>query len=346
LVSVPGPLESLVESSDVPLAVLELPSGRVVAANDEMAQLLGVTCEVLVNTTATPDLLVPEERRHAQQLLQALAAGTLTGYQAVRNFSAPGGAANELSVGLCAVDLDGGRVALFWAFPLQGGDGLHGGVTAAMNGPTLGRVMLGTLDREWRIDRVSYDIVEMLGYQPEEVAGTPILGLLQPADAQAFLVAVSHARIGRRTVRVTLRVRAKSGAWVPLTVVLAALSDDYPPALAFAFVLPTGETEGRDKASKEEKLDADLQGLIRDVHVSGMVHRLDRLPDTTRFPALSRLTTREWEILVMLLEGERVAAIAEDLYVSQSTVRNHLSSIFSKVGVHSQAELIRRLRTG
>lgn len=63
-----------------------------------------------------------------------------------------------------------------------------------------------------------------------------------------------------------------------------------------------------------------------------------------RFPALSRLTTREWEILVLLLEGERVAAIATDLYVSQSTVRNHLSSIFSKLGVHSQAELIHRLR--
>jgi DNA-binding CsgD family transcriptional regulator len=30
--------------------------------------------------------------------------------------------------------------------------------------------------------------------------------------------------------------------------------------------------------------------------------------------------------------------------VSQSTVRNHLSSVFKKVGVHSQAELIRRLR--
>jgi DNA-binding NarL/FixJ family response regulator len=46
---------------------------------------------------------------------------------------------------------------------------------------------------------------------------------------------------------------------------------------------------------------------------------------------------------VLLLEGRRVASIAAELYVSQSTVRNHLSSIFSKFGVHSQAQLVRQL---
>jgi DNA-binding CsgD family transcriptional regulator len=31
------------------------------------------------------------------------------------------------------------------------------------------------------------------------------------------------------------------------------------------------------------------------------------------------------------------------MYLSPSTVRNHLSTIFRKLGVHSQAELIDRL---
>jgi two-component system response regulator DegU len=60
-------------------------------------------------------------------------------------------------------------------------------------------------------------------------------------------------------------------------------------------------------------------------------------------PALLRLSSRERDVLARLLEGERVHAIAEALFVSESTVRNHLSSIFRKVGVHSQAELIHRL---
>jgi DNA-binding NarL/FixJ family response regulator len=61
-------------------------------------------------------------------------------------------------------------------------------------------------------------------------------------------------------------------------------------------------------------------------------------------PTFSRLTVREQDVLARLMNGERVPWIAADLFVSQSTVRNHLSSIFRKVGVHSQAELIRRLR--
>jgi DNA-binding NarL/FixJ family response regulator len=65
----------------------------------------------------------------------------------------------------------------------------------------------------------------------------------------------------------------------------------------------------------------------------------------SRYPALSRLTAREWEILLLLMDGERVPSIAAELYVTQSTVRNHLSSVFSKLGVHSQAELLRQLRT-
>jgi DNA-binding NarL/FixJ family response regulator len=101
---------------------------------------------------------------------------------------------------------------------------------------------------------------------------------------------------------------------------------------------------GAISGTERSRLDAELGRITRDLRVAGVVPRLDRLPDVKRFPALSTLTAREWEVLVLLLEGERVASIAADLYVSQSTVRNHLSSIFSKLGVHSQAHLIRQLR--
>jgi len=63
-------------------------------------------------------------------------------------------------------------------------------------------------------------------------------------------------------------------------------------------------------------------------------------------PQLGKLTSREWAVLTRLLDGQRVSAIAADLYVSQSTVRNHLSSIYAKLGVHSQVDLIRLIRRG
>jgi DNA-binding CsgD family transcriptional regulator len=60
-------------------------------------------------------------------------------------------------------------------------------------------------------------------------------------------------------------------------------------------------------------------------------HRLDR-----RWHDLS---AREREVAALLGAGLRVPTIARRLFVSQSTVRNHLSNIFAKVGVASQAEL-------
>jgi EAL domain-containing protein (putative c-di-GMP-specific phosphodiesterase class I)/DNA-binding NarL/FixJ family response regulator len=55
---------------------------------------------------------------------------------------------------------------------------------------------------------------------------------------------------------------------------------------------------------------------------------------------------RQLEIIERLIKGERVPTIARGLYLSQSTVRNHLSAVFRKLGVHSQEQLIATLRKG
>jgi two-component system nitrate/nitrite response regulator NarL len=64
---------------------------------------------------------------------------------------------------------------------------------------------------------------------------------------------------------------------------------------------------------------------------------------------MKHLTSRQWEVLSRLLRGERVPTIAAGLFISQSTVRNHLAGIFERFGVHSQPELLAVLaakRTG
>jgi len=59
---------------------------------------------------------------------------------------------------------------------------------------------------------------------------------------------------------------------------------------------------------------------------------------------LRNLSSREREVLHSLLAGQRVPTIARALYLSPHTVRNHLKSIFRKLGVRSQTELLERLR--
>ena len=44
-----------------------------------------------------------------------------------------------------------------------------------------------------------------------------------------------------------------------------------------------------------------------------------------------------------LVHGERVSDIAAALFLSPSTVRNHLTAIYKKFGVHSQAGLLAKL---
>jgi DNA-binding CsgD family transcriptional regulator len=59
---------------------------------------------------------------------------------------------------------------------------------------------------------------------------------------------------------------------------------------------------------------------------------------------LAQLTPREWEIARRLAEGDRVPLIVEDLGIAENTVRNHLKSIFRKLHVASQAQLVRRVK--
>ena len=58
------------------------------------------------------------------------------------------------------------------------------------------------------------------------------------------------------------------------------------------------------------------------------------------------VSPREQEVLELLVQGHRVSKIAEALFVSPHTVRNHLKSLYRKLDVHSQAQLIERFVRG
>jgi two-component system probable response regulator PhcQ len=59
---------------------------------------------------------------------------------------------------------------------------------------------------------------------------------------------------------------------------------------------------------------------------------------------LDQLSKREREIVETLLGEGSVTGVANTLHISLHTVRNHLKSIFRKLGVHSQVELVTKLK--
>jgi DNA-binding NarL/FixJ family response regulator len=57
-------------------------------------------------------------------------------------------------------------------------------------------------------------------------------------------------------------------------------------------------------------------------------------------PDVAALSRREIEITRRLVDNVRLPEIARAMHLSPHTVRNHLKSVFRKLGVHSQSELI------
>ncbi len=90
-----------------------------------------------------------------------------------------------------------------------------------------------------------------------------------------------------------------------------------------------------------------LVHLIREVSLPPELERVivERLggstPGTARSDGrLDVLTPREREVLQLLTEGLDGSAIAERLFLSQATVRNHIQHILAKLEVHSRVEAV------
>ena len=59
---------------------------------------------------------------------------------------------------------------------------------------------------------------------------------------------------------------------------------------------------------------------------------------------LAAMRPREREVVKLLLQHQRVPAIARTLSIRPATVRNHLKNVFRRMGIHSQQELLLRLQ--
>jgi DNA-binding NarL/FixJ family response regulator len=60
----------------------------------------------------------------------------------------------------------------------------------------------------------------------------------------------------------------------------------------------------------------------------------------TETPKIALLTDREREVIKLIGEGIKNKQIAERMFISEATVRHHLTSIFAKLGVTDRFELV------
>jgi DNA-binding NarL/FixJ family response regulator len=89
----------------------------------------------------------------------------------------------------------------------------------------------------------------------------------------------------------------------------------------------------REVQAGRRYLSAPLSERAIDAYVSGA--------QQTSGNAYDSLTTREREVLQLAAQGHTAAEIAQRLIISPRTVETHRANLMQKLGLRSQAELIR-----
>ena len=91
--------------------------------------------------------------------------------------------------------------------------------------------------------------------------------------------------------------------------------------------------------TRRRELEEQIAKAIRDL---GRLFFIEPVPFTEK--RFNLLTRRETEVVTAMLKGGRINSIASSFNIAPNTVRNHLKSIFKKLGVRSQAELVQNFK--
>jgi len=64
------------------------------------------------------------------------------------------------------------------------------------------------------------------------------------------------------------------------------------------------------------------------------------LSNSKKYNNSSILTKREREVFEILVQDKTTKEIAEELFISEKTVRNHISNVIQKLGVKGRAQAV------
>ncbi len=107
------------------------------------------------------------------------------------------------------------------------------------------------------------------------------------------------------------------------------------------------------KDADDDEIAAVLRGIARGEAIFGpttarrLLDMLGRTPEQSEHTVpnpFPHLTQREQEVLELLARGKRNATIADELFLSERTVRNYVSNIFTKLQVADRAQAIAAAR--
>jgi DNA-binding CsgD family transcriptional regulator len=322
----------VLEAIPFPALVLEVPSQRIVASSPAASQLVSPGGGMIVGH------LLEEFMADRPALgSDVFAGGRLNGVEISRTLRRPHGEDTKIRMWIRSFNA---HPASMFVVVVLVADGLVPG-DESNDDWREAPAIVGMADASLLIERISSDAEDLFGVPVSELLGHSLLSLVDHDAVPRCLSALGEAAASRNGVSLHLDIRGDS-ARSRLRCEVLFLPLEPSPSVSFVFLpIPRDELVGLESTN----LSAMLLRLGRGAEVAQLADAMFRGVSITDVPGLNSLTTRELEIVTRLMTGDRPPSIAGDLFLSQSTVRNHLGSVFAKLGVNSQHELLSLLRS-
>ncbi len=351
------------EGSDAPFTVWTAPEGTIVLVSPRMEDLVGLPADRIIGRRLADFFSGPGNA--VATMLAALESGVVDEGRSRRTLRRGTGTLVPVWVWSRTVTVDGCRGGISLALPM--GELGRAGRDPTAPWRSLCTIVVGIADRHWRVEAVSKDVANLSNLCADDIVGRSLVDLVEPVDDRAGAPGVGPAGRGAATRgepprtepprrgRLRCPGSAEVDVWVLYAPMAAGRAIGGKPRRepgdggrkVFALVGGVDPRVAKDPSARVRELELRLQRIGAEVRAARILADVAELPaqaGTRAMPDLGDLTARQWGILSRLGRGERVPQIAAELYLSQSTVRNHLSAIFQKFGVHSQPELLAKLR--
>ena len=128
-----------------------------------------------------------------------------------------------------------------------------------------------------------------------------------------------------------------------LLLMLYGMMQDYGILVDYANIVSGREEPEQKVLPVEEKAELPLEAEItmeEDFSCGLPVDRIEEIMEN--WSATEMLTKREKDVLYSLLENKKRKDIAEELHVTEHTIKKHTANIFSKLDVTCRAELLEK----
>jgi len=329
-------LARVLQLVDFPLVVHD-DTGMIRLSNQAAASMVGVALDELVGTPVSqfvsPVNLVEDD-------VADLVAGRFEGFTATRMVTPFGGDQIPVCAVAYAIEVDGERLGVGVCVP-QSELGRLGRHPLSLS-KDLVPIAVGLARADWTIEAISSEANELIGRQPAECVGLRLVDMMRPNEAAELKDQFRRAPAAPFVLQ-RIHFETSSGRSIQVSLLVAPV-EHAADRIRFALV---GRSEERFPwaIGHDQELELRLRRIGADLRAAGMIDSMTAFPSPDGHVRIGQLTSKQWEILSRLLRGERVPTIAKALFISQSTVRNHLSAVFQTFGVHSQAELIEHLRS-